>query len=69
MAKLHDVLMGLTIIARYQDEDEKDPDCFQAQYDQIFCGEYSGHRMIQADLDAMKAAGWRENEGAWWKSL
>ena len=67
MATMHDVMEGIKIILQYASDDEIFGHNFQAEHDQIWCGNYTGNKMSKDDLGKMNELGWFEDEEAWSK--
>lgn len=69
MVKLIEVADGLRLIRGYLTYTELTESNFQASYNQIWCGKYSGQLMSSDDLKRLTKLGWFEDEGAWSKLI
>jgi hypothetical protein len=67
MATPNDVMEGMKIIFRHSDNSEITGHNFQAEHDQIWCGEYNADKMSEGEINSMDDLGWFESEGSWSK--
>ena len=65
MTTMNAMLEGMKIIHKHSTPEETDSHCFQAEHDQIWCGEYNADKMNEQEKERMEALGWFEDEDAW----